>query len=92
MELSSITLVWTANSNPGDTPYVAEISTDDFSSVNFSSRTLNQDVLFGVGGAGLPLLADCGGRLDTTEAGSNLGHGRDAGGAVGKLSDWGAER
>ncbi|MFH1725741.1 MAG: fibronectin type III domain-containing protein, partial [Elusimicrobiota bacterium] len=55
VEASSITFQWTANGNGPGTDYVAEISTDDFSSVNVSSATKNLWALFGWGGEGDPL-------------------------------------
>ncbi|MFH2202577.1 MAG: gliding motility-associated C-terminal domain-containing protein, partial [Elusimicrobiota bacterium] len=49
---SSIAFSWSANGNRAETVYVAEISTDDFATVNVSSRTRNLAVLFGAGGEG----------------------------------------
>ena len=43
---SGLTLTWTANGNPQDTTYVAEISRDNFVSVSFASTTLTIPATF----------------------------------------------
>ncbi|MBI4370753.1 MAG: fibronectin type III domain-containing protein, partial [Elusimicrobia bacterium] len=52
---SSITANWSANANPAGTTYLVQISTDNFTTVNASSSTLNLSALFGTGGAGAAL-------------------------------------
>ncbi|OVE78468.1 hypothetical protein BVX98_00070, partial [bacterium F11] len=53
--LSSITVQWRDDNNPSGTQYVVEISSDNFSTVLFSSSTQMLSTLFGTGGAGSPL-------------------------------------
>ncbi|OGR61060.1 MAG: hypothetical protein A2X36_07325 [Elusimicrobia bacterium GWA2_69_24] len=52
---SSITFSWGANSNAAGTQYLAQLSLDDFASVDRSSNTRNLSVLFGSGGVGAAL-------------------------------------
>lgn len=53
---SGVAVNWTAGGNGPQTVYVAQISTDNFASVNFSSTTLNLSAAFGTGGAGANLI------------------------------------
>lgn len=52
----SITVQWTSGGNSAGTLYASQLSTNNFSTLNFSSETRNLSVLFGNGGAGADLL------------------------------------
>ncbi len=58
VDFASVTVSWTDGGNPPGTGYEADLSSDAFASVNFSSSTLNLSVVFGAGGAGADLLAN----------------------------------
>lgn len=56
--LSSVSVSWTSGGNGAGTVYVADVSTDAFASLVFSSSTKSLSALFGTGGAGPALAAD----------------------------------
>ncbi|MFH2201491.1 MAG: S8 family serine peptidase [Elusimicrobiota bacterium] len=56
VDVTSISVTWTANGNPDGTLYDAALSTDDFTTANVSSMTRNLSVLFGSGGSGGDLI------------------------------------
>ena len=49
------TAQWTSGGNGAGTVYVAQLSTDSFATINFSSTTQNLTATYGTGGAGAPL-------------------------------------
>ncbi len=49
---NSLTANWTTGGNGAGTTYYAQISTDNFATINLSSSTLNLSVALGAGGAG----------------------------------------
>ncbi len=49
---SSAAVAWTSGGNGAGTVYVADLSTDSFATLVFSSATLNLSAVFGTGGAG----------------------------------------
>jgi len=55
VDYSSITVQWTDGGNPANTQYVAEVSTNNFTTLWASSQTINISVTFGTGGTGNPL-------------------------------------
>lgn len=70
---ASVTVVWANGGNGPASIYSAQISTSAaFSSVNFTSMTVNLSVLYGAGGAGEPLIANTTYyfRVKTTNGGS----------------------
>jgi len=50
--VSSVAAAWTSGGNGAGTSYVAELSTDSFATLVFSSTTLNASAAYGTGGAG----------------------------------------
>ncbi len=58
VEISSVSVQWTANGNGPSTLYVAQVSTDDFATINASSSTLSLSALFGATGEGPALIAN----------------------------------
>lgn len=52
VQVGSTTLSWTPNGNGSGVTYVAQISTDGFAALNFSSTTALTSMVFGAGGAG----------------------------------------
>ncbi len=58
VELSSASVQWTDGGNGPGTTYAAEVSTDNFATINFASATLNLSAYFGTGGAGQPLFVN----------------------------------
>lgn len=50
--VSSVAAAWTSGGNGAGTSYTADLSTDSFATLAFSSTTLNASALFGTGGAG----------------------------------------
>ncbi|MBI4371160.1 MAG: fibronectin type III domain-containing protein, partial [Elusimicrobia bacterium] len=55
VDLASAAVQWTSGGNGAGTTYLAQVSTDNFTTVNASSSTLNLSALFGTGGAGAAL-------------------------------------
>jgi len=56
--VSSAALQWTSGGNGPDTQYLCQISTNNFSTLNFTSVTYNTSSWFGAGGAGPALQAN----------------------------------
>lgn len=53
---TSVTVAWASGGNGAGTTYIAELSTDNFATVNAASSTLNLYALYGTGGFGPALL------------------------------------